>query len=93
MEISSDWGEKLGVDTVSDLNDQIRKGRFNELVLVQEALQERRISEIASEIVSRGKVKFVMIAGPSSSGKNLFFTQIVCTASDTWSDTTPNWCR
>ncbi len=72
MEISSDWGEKLGVDTVSDLNDQIRKGRFNELVLVQEALQERRIIEIASEIVSRGKVKFVMIAGPSSSGKTSF---------------------
>ena len=72
MEISSDWGEKLGVDTVSDLNDQIRKGRFNELVLVQEALQERRISEIASEIVSRGKVKFLMIAGPSSSGKTSF---------------------
>lgn len=72
MEIASDWGEKLGVDTVSDLNDQIRKGRFNELVLVQEALQERRISEIASDIVSRGGVKFIMIAGPSSSGKTTF---------------------
>ena len=72
MEISVDWGEKLGVDTVSDLNDEIRKGRFNELVLVQEALQERRISEIASEIVSRGGIKFVMIAGPSSSGKTTF---------------------
>ena len=72
MEIAADWGEKLGVDTVSDLNDQIRKGGFNELVLVQEALQERRISEIASDIVSRGGVKFVMIAGPSSSGKTTF---------------------
>ncbi len=72
MEIASDWGEKLGVDTVSDLNDQIRKGGFNELVLVQEALQERRISEIASDIVSRGGVKFIMIAGPSSSGKTTF---------------------
>lgn len=72
MEISVDWGEKLGVDTVSDLNDEIRKGRFNELVLVQEALQERRISEIVSEIVSRGGIKFVMIAGPSSSGKTTF---------------------
>lgn len=72
MEIASDWGEKLGVDTVSDLNDQIRKGKFNELVLVQEALQERRISEIASDIVSRGGIKFVMIAGPSSSGKTTF---------------------
>ena len=72
MEISVDWGEKLGVDTVSDLNDEIRKGRFNELVLVQDALQECRISEIASEIVSRGGIKFVMIAGPSSSGKTTF---------------------
>ncbi len=72
MEISSDWGNKLGIDTVADLNDQIRMGEFNELMLVQEALQERRISEIASDIVSRGGVKFVMIAGPSSSGKTTF---------------------
>lgn len=72
MSIASDWGEKLGIDTVADLNDEIRAGRFNELVLVQEALQERRISEIASDIVSRGGIKFVMIAGPSSSGKTTF---------------------
>ena len=72
MSIATDWGDKLGVDTVADLNDEIRAGRFNELVLVQEALQERRISEIASDIVSRGGVKFVMIAGPSSSGKTTF---------------------
>jgi len=72
MEMASEWGERLGVDTVGDLNDQIRAGGFNELVLVQEALQERRISEIASDIVSRGGVKFVMIAGPSSSGKTSF---------------------
>ncbi len=72
MSIATVWGEKLGVDTVADLNDEIRAGRFNELVLVQEALQERRISEIASDIVSRSGVKFVMIAGPSSSGKTTF---------------------
>ncbi len=72
MEIASDWGIKLGIDTVGDLNDQIREGQFNDLMLVQEALQERRISEIASDIVSRGGVKFVMIAGPSSSGKTTF---------------------
>ncbi len=72
MSIATEWGEKLGVDTVADLNDEIRAGRFNELVLVQEALQERRISEIASDIVSRSGVKFVMIAGPSSSGKTTF---------------------
>ena len=60
MQIASGWGIKLGVDTVSDLNNQIMAGGFNELVLVQEALQERRISEIASDIVSRNGVKFVM---------------------------------
>lgn len=72
MTIASDWGIKLGIDTVGDLNNQIRDGKFNELMLVQEALQERRISEIASDIVSRGGIKFVMIAGPSSSGKTTF---------------------
>lgn len=72
MNSASDWGIKLGIDTVGDLNDQIRTGGFNDMMLVQEALQERRISEIASDIVSRGGVKFVMIAGPSSSGKTTF---------------------
>ena len=69
LQISSDWGSKLGIDTVADLNDQIRAGNVNDVILVQEALQERRIAEIASDIVSRDGVKFVMIAGPSSSGK------------------------
>lgn len=72
LQISADWGRKLGIDTVADLNDQIRAGHLNDVVLVQEALQERRIAEIASDIVSRGGVKFVMIAGPSSSGKTTF---------------------
>jgi uridine kinase len=69
---SDDWGEKLGVDTVGDLNNQICKGNINDLILVQEALQERRIGEIAKEIADRSGVKFVMIAGPSSSGKTTF---------------------
>ncbi|MBQ8592637.1 MAG: nucleoside kinase [Lachnospiraceae bacterium] len=69
---SSEWGVKMGIDTVGDLNDQICAGNANELVLVQEALQERRIGEIAMDIVKRGNVKFVMIAGPSSSGKTSF---------------------
>lgn len=72
MMTTSDWGIKMGIDTVGDLNDQIRKGNFTNLMLVQEALQERRIGEIASDIVNRKGVKFVMIAGPSSSGKTTF---------------------
>lgn len=69
---ATEWGEKLGIDTVGDLNDCICAGEMNEMVLVQEALQEMRIGEIANEIVQRPGVKFVMIAGPSSSGKTTF---------------------
>jgi len=69
---SDDWGNMVNVGTVGDLNDQICRGNINDLILVQEALQERRIGEIAREIVERKGVKFVMIAGPSSSGKTTF---------------------
>ncbi len=69
---ATDWGEKLGIDTVGDLNDCICTGGLNEMILVQEALQERRIAEIAQGIVERKGVKFIMIAGPSSSGKTSF---------------------
>ena len=72
MEASEDWGRKAGIETVGDLNDQICKGSMSELILVQEAEQERKIGEIAKEIVGRGNVKFIMIAGPSSSGKTSF---------------------
>lgn len=69
---SDEWGSMMGIDTVGDLNNQICQGNINDLILVQEALQERRIGEIAEDIVNRGGVKFVMIAGPSSSGKTTF---------------------
>ncbi len=69
---SEEWGKKVGIETVGDLNDQICRGSLSELILVQEAEQERKIGEIAKDIVSRGGVKFVMIAGPSSSGKTSF---------------------
>ncbi len=69
---ADEWGSKMGIDTVGDLNCQICDGKLNDLILVQEAFQERRIGEIAREIAARGGVKFVMIAGPSSSGKTTF---------------------
>ena len=69
---SEDWGRKIGIATVGDLNDGICSGSLSELILVQEAEQERKIGEIAKDIVNRGGVKFVMIAGPSSSGKTSF---------------------
>ena len=69
---STKLGEKIGVTTVGDLNRAISSGEINDLILVEEALQERKIGEIAQDIVDRGGVKFVMIAGPSSSGKTSF---------------------
>lgn len=69
---TGEWGAQMGIDTVGDLNDWICHGDINELILVQEALQERRIGEIARDIARHEGVKFVMIAGPSSSGKTTF---------------------
>ncbi len=69
---SNHWGREMGIDTVGDLNDQICQGNISDMILVQEAQQERRISEIARDIARREGVKFVMIAGPSSSGKTTF---------------------
>ena len=66
---SKKWAEDIGVVTVGDLNKAICEQRLQDVILMQEALQERKIAEIASEIARRGNVKFVMIAGPSSSGK------------------------
>lgn len=72
MERSEEWGRHVGIRTVGDLNDQICHGSMSELILIQEAEQEWKIGEIAKDIVSRGNVKFIMIAGPSSSGKTSF---------------------
>lgn len=68
---SEDWSTMLGVDTVGALNDVIADGGIGDLMLVQEALQEKKIAEIAERIEREGK-KVVLIAGPSSSGKTTF---------------------
>lgn len=68
---SEDWSTMLGVDTVGALNDVIAGGGVGDLMLVQEALQEKKIAEIAERIEREGK-KVVLIAGPSSSGKTTF---------------------
>lgn len=68
---SDDWGIMLHVDTVGGLNDAIANGEINDLMLVQEALQEKNIAEIAGRIKKEDK-KVILIAGPSSSGKTSF---------------------
>ena len=63
------WQNILGMRTVGDLNDAIVKGYSNQLIQLSEALQEKKIAQIADEIASRKTIKMVLIAGPSSSGK------------------------
>lgn len=72
MKESNEWGKQLEIDTVGALNDEIAAGGANELILVQEALQEKKIAKIAEQIYEAKGKKFVMIAGPSSSGKTTF---------------------
>lgn len=69
---SIQWGDLQGIDTVGALNDMVTKHDMREVVLVQEAYQERQIGEIAKQIAEKPDVKFVLIAGPSSSGKTTF---------------------
>ena len=66
------WNNMMEVNTVGALNEQIAAGNISDIILVQEALQEKKIADIAVQIHARKNVKFVMIAGPSSSGKTTF---------------------
>ena len=69
---STEWGRRMDLETVGALNDRIAKGDMSHLILIQEALQEKKIAEIAAQIAARKNARFVMIAGPSSSGKTTF---------------------
>ena len=66
------WGDLQGIRTVGDLNTLITRKDVAQAVLIQESYQEQRIHAIAARIAERPQVKFVLIAGPSSSGKTTF---------------------
>ena len=63
------WQDILGLRTIGDLNEVISKGYASQLIQVSEALQEKKIAQIADEIARKKGIKMVLIAGPSSSGK------------------------
>ncbi len=63
------WQEILGMRTVGDLNAAIDHDKTNALIQLSEALQEKKIAQIADDISRRKGIKMVLIAGPSSSGK------------------------
>ena len=70
--LSTKWGDLVNITTVGDLNDAICDGNISDMILVQEALQGRRIGEIAAQIFQKKDTKIVLVAGPSSSGKTTF---------------------
>ena len=71
LDKSENWGKLQNVSFVADLNDMIVENRQNDMILMQEALMEKQIADIAEMIVA-GNKKIVLVAGPSSSGKTTF---------------------
>ena len=69
---SSEWGHTMGVGTIGALNDAVAAGRIQDIILIQEALMEQKIGQLAELIKEGHNKKFIMIAGPSSSGKTTF---------------------
>ena len=73
FEEAGNWLDRLGIRSAGALNDAIAAGRLPEISLVAEALHESRLANIASDIAAqRERIKVVLIAGPSSSGKTTF---------------------
>lgn len=72
MKEDVNWGRRMNMATVGDINDMITGGQMEDLILIAEARQEAKISAIADRIQARPDVKLVMVAGPSSSGKTSF---------------------
>ena len=62
----------MKISTVQELNNEVRSGKSKDVILTSEALQEKKIAELAEQIASKKDVKMVLIAGPSSSSKTTF---------------------
>ena len=69
---TENWSRKLGLDTVGALNDRITSDGILEVLLMQETVCENQIAKITKDIMERENIRFVMVAGPSSSGKTSF---------------------
>jgi len=72
MQESAKWSEQLHLNTVGAVNEMISSGALQDMILITEAHQEKNISDIANRIAEQPDKKFIMIAGPSSSGKTSF---------------------
>ncbi len=66
------WAKKMHISTIGELNEKIIQGKIQDVILLQEAEMEQRIGKIAEQIEGKRDKKFILIAGPSSSGKTTF---------------------
>lgn len=73
---SEEWASRMGVPSIGALNEIICLGGLSRLILTQEALQEKKIGQIATVIAEDARIKFILIAGPSSSGKTSFANRL-----------------
>ena len=64
-----EWSEKLGIENVSSLNSRVTKGNVDDIVLLSENIQNNSLFKIAETIYNNKKLKLILLAGPSSSGK------------------------
>lgn len=69
------WGRLMGINYVTDLNERIQKNDYKDLIMLQEALHEKKISDIADRIKNENK-RVILICGPSSSGKTSFANRL-----------------
>lgn len=66
-------GNLIGINTVKDLNEKVKEGKSKEVILMSEAIQEKKIAQLADKIAKRkDTLKMILIAGPSSSSKTTF---------------------
>ncbi len=71
------WGKIVECDYISTLNEYIERGEINKVILMAEALHEKKIAEIADYIISNlNRLKMILVAGPSSSGKTTFIQRL-----------------
>ena len=66
---SFEWSKRLGINYINDLNKIVSSGKINDLILTEEMEKNSKILNAASQIIEKGNIKIVLIAGPSSSGK------------------------
>lgn len=72
---SEAWGDIVSVSNVFELNDEIANNTYKELMILGEALHEKKVAEVADQITAKDK-KVILIAGPSSSGKTTFANRL-----------------